>query len=222
LNDFHMSGLDFSFLKKFSPIDTLKQGAPSIGNTTELKKKTAELELQLELFNLIIERYRKFIEDGESKSVSELRQLVRPMDSAIIEMKIGIEDRFNPYSYDSNFLLATQRAMDILFAWKRVKLPLSFWMSFDDMIRLRAADDIDRAIMLCSLFRALGSESARVLIGKDKSAWVSFLFGQKQYVVDVGQKTMSTYPLNEDGIKQFMYNIQYSFNEKDYEDYSQD
>jgi len=217
-----MSGLDFSFLKKFSPIDTLKQGAPSIGNTTELKKKTAELELQLELFNLIIERYRKFIEDGESKSVSELRQLVRPMDSAIIEMKIGIEDRFNPYSYDSNFLLATQRAMDILFAWKRVKLPLSFWMSFDDMIRLRAADDIDRAIMLCSLFRALGSESARVLIGKDKSAWVSFLFGQKQYVVDVGQKTMSTYPLNEDGIKQFMYNIQYSFNEKDYEDYSQD
>jgi len=217
-----MAALDFSFLKKFKSLDSLKQSAPSIGNTAELKKQISELELQLELYNLIIERYRKFIEDGESKSVSELRLLVRPMDSSIIEMKISIEDSFNPYSYDSNFLLATQRAMDTIFAWKRVKMPLSFWMGFDDMIRLRAADDIDRAIILCSLFRALGSQSARVLLGKDKTAWVSFLFGQKQYVVDIGQKTMSTYPLDEDGIKQFMYNIQYSFNEKDYEDYSKE
>ncbi|PIT84074.1 hypothetical protein COU37_05450 [Candidatus Micrarchaeota archaeon CG10_big_fil_rev_8_21_14_0_10_45_29] len=219
---FLMAALDFSFLKKFKSLDSLKQSAPSIGNTAELKKQISELELQLELYNLIIERYRKFIEDGESKSVSELRLLVRPMDSSIIEMKISIEDSFNPYSYDSNFLLATQRAMDTIFAWKRVKMPLSFWMGFDDMIRLRAADDIDRAIILCSLFRALGSQSARVLLGKDKTAWVSFLFGQKQYVVDIGQKTMSTYPLDEDGIKQFMYNIQYSFNEKDYEDYSKE
>jgi hypothetical protein len=111
--------------------------------------------------------------------------------------------------------------MDLVFSWKKVKLPLSFWMSFEDMARLRAADDIDRAILFCSLFRALGSDSARVLIGKDKSAWASFVFNKKQYVVSVVGKSMSAYTLDEDALRQFLYQMQYAFNDKDYEDFSE-
>lgn len=185
-----------------------------------LRKQVVELKVQVELCNIVLERYRKFIEDSESKSISELRELVKPLDSTITELKINIEDQFHPYVYDANFLVATQKAMDMIFAWKKVKAPLSFWMAFSDMARLHAADDIDRAILFCSLFRALGSDSARVLIGKDKSAWTSFAFNKKQYVINVSGKTMSAYAAEEDALRQFMYQMQYEFNDKEYHDFS--
>ncbi|MFH1306087.1 MAG: hypothetical protein ABIH83_00315 [Candidatus Micrarchaeota archaeon] len=216
-----MAKLDLSILKKVS--GGKKEPPPPLkpSETDELKKRISILRMQLELCNIVIERYKKFIEDGETKSISDLRSLVRPMDSTITEIKIGIEDQFHPYVFDSNFLLATQKAMDISFAWKKVKLPVSFWLSFQDMVRLKAADDMDRAILLCSLFRALGSDSSRVLIGKDKSAWVSFTFSEKQYIVNITSRTMSAYPLGDEGLKQFMYGIQYAFNDKDYQDLSE-
>ncbi|MFA5107961.1 MAG: hypothetical protein WC492_00295 [Candidatus Micrarchaeia archaeon] len=216
----NLKDLDLSFLKK-GQTPAQKAAAEPDSELEELKKKMQVQKMQLELMYMIIERYKKFIEDGESKSISDLRTLVRPMDSVITEVKIGIEDQFHPYVYDSNFLLATQRAMDLVFSWKKVKLPVSFWMGFEDMVHLKAADDIDRAIFLCSLFRALGSDSAKVVIGKDRAAWTFFTFGEKDYVVNIGDRTMSAYPNGGDGIKLFMRTALYSFNDKDYSDLSE-
>lgn len=212
-----------SFLKK---LQSGKKAAPaepvSAVEAAKLKKDIELLRMQNTLYGIVVERYKKFIEDGESKSISELRLLIRPMDSAITEMKILIEDQFHPYVYETNFLLATQKAMDLIFSWKKVKLPISFWLSFSDMAAMKAADDMDQAIFLCSLFRSLGSESSRVLIGKDKSAWATFEFSEKTYVVNIAKKTMSAYAKGDDNFKQFMYQVQYAFNDKEYEDFSEE
>ncbi|MFH0927586.1 MAG: hypothetical protein V1822_03335 [Candidatus Micrarchaeota archaeon] len=215
-----MAKFDLSMLKKLAPSGFAKPSASAAIPTPadEIKKKEDIQKLQIELLNLIVERYKKFIEDGETKSLPELRSLIRPMDSTVTEIKIQIQDQFHPYDYNSNYLPATQKAMDIVFAWKKIKMPLSFWMSFEDMVRLKAADDIDRAIILCSIFRALGSDSAKVIIGKDKSAWVSFVFSQKTYVVNMIEKTMSAYPDKSEGLLQFMYSASYAFNDRDFED----
>ena len=148
--------------------------------------------------------------------------MIRPLDATVTEIKIQIEDQFHPYNYESNYLLATQKAMDIIFSWKRIKMPVSFWMAFEDMAKLKAADDLDRAIILCSVFRSLGSDSAKVIIGKDKSAWVSFAFSQKLYIVNIGDKTMSAYPPESEGLKQFMYNAAYTFNDREVEELTSD
>ena len=218
-----MAKLDFSFLKKLAPGTPVAPptGTPAVLvplETAELKKKAEVQRLQIELLNLIVERYKKFIEDGETKSVSELKSLVKPLDAAVTEVKIQIEDQFHPYAYESNFLLATQKAMDIVFSWKKIKMPVSFWMSFEDMVRLKAADDLDRAIFLCSVFRALGSDSSNVLISKDKSAWASFVFAEKTYVVNIAERTMSAYPRGSEGLTQFLYSAAYSFNDRECED----
>jgi len=186
-----------------------------------LRKQLADARLQVEIYKLVVERYRKFIEDSESKSIAELRSLVRPLDSSVTELKISIQDQFHPYLYQDHFLKAVEAGMDLIFSWKPVQMPISFWVSFADMARLKAADDIDRAIVLCSLFRALGSDNAMVLIGKNKSAWVRFGIGDKEYVVDITHKAMNAFSGKDDSLKQFMFGILYSFNDREYSDFSE-
>ncbi len=195
--------------------------ALSVEESENLRAKLADARLQSELYKLIIERYRKFIEDSESKSIAELRQLVRPLDASVTELKISIQDQFHPYLYQDHFLKAVETGLNTTFSWKSVAMPVSFWVNFADMARLHAADDIDRAILLCSLMRALGSDNARVLIGKNKSAWVGFSFGEKQYVVDISRKGMNAFNSKDDSLKQFMFTILYSFNDRDYQDFSE-
>ncbi len=194
---------------------------PTLDEMTALKTQLRDTRLQLELYRIVLERYQKFIEDGEAKSVAELRDLVRPMDSQVTELKINIQDQFHPYLYEKHFLPAVQRALDSLFAYRSVTLPVNFWMGFSDMAHLHAADDIDRAILLCSLLRSLGSESARVLIDKNKGAWVSFVFGEKQYMVDIGRRVMSAYALNDEALRILLKTVQYAFNDREYEDLSE-
>ncbi len=216
-----MANFDLSSLKKLVPNkDAIKPQAQ--GEKDDLLSKLETQRFQIELLNLIIERYKKFIEDGETRSLSELCALVKPMDTVVIELKIQVEDQFHPYSYDSHFLLATQKVMDTIFTYKKIKMPLSFWMSFDDMVRLKCADDLDRAILLCSLFRSLGSDSSKVLIAKDKSAWVSFVFSKKMFIVNIAEKNMSAYDITGDALKQFLYNMAYSFNDRECDDLAGD
>jgi hypothetical protein len=187
-----------------------KEGAKASANQQEeyikeLEEKIKIQELQIEVLYSIIDRYRTIIEESESKSIAELSLLVKPLDAAVTELKVYIEDQFHPYIYDNNFLIATQKVLDIVFSWKKIKLPVSFWMSFEQMVKLKASDDIDRAIFICSVFRALGSDSAKVVIGKDKKAWVFFTFSNKDYIVDIAAKTMSAYPHDGQDIKEFFY-----------------
>lgn len=190
----------------------------------ELDAMRRELDatlLQLEICKIVIDRYRKFIEDGEAKSIAELRSLVKPLDHAVVEMKINIQDAFHPYVYDKHYVPAAQKALDLIFSYKAVTLPVNFWLEFEEIQRLNASDDIDRAILLCSLLRALGSDSAKVMITKNKDALVMFDFGEKHYVVEISRKAMSAYPKNDDQYLQIRHSAIYTFNDAEYEDLSE-
>ncbi|MCX8162989.1 MAG: hypothetical protein N3D10_00340 [Candidatus Micrarchaeota archaeon] len=211
-----IKNLDLSFLKKEQ-----KQKEYQENEIQQLQEQLKIKDLQIEILYLIIDRYRSIIEESESKSIAELSLLVKPLDGTINELKIYIQDQFHPYIYEQHFLAATQKALDIIFSWKKIKLPISFWLTFDEMAKLKAADDIDRAIFICSLFRALGSDSAKVIIAKDKSAWVFFSFENKDYIVDIVKKSMSAYPKDCPEIKEFFYSALYIFNDKEYQDLSE-
>ncbi|MEM3362328.1 MAG: hypothetical protein QXH71_01035 [Candidatus Anstonellaceae archaeon] len=212
-----LKNLDLSFLKKNPKAQNYQEK-----QLEELQEQLKIKDLQIEILYLIIDRYRSIIEESESKSIAELSSLVKPLDGSVNEIKIYIQDQFHPYIYEQHFLLATQKALDIVFSWRKIKLPISFWLNFDEMVRLKAADDIDRAIFICSLFRSLGSDSAKVVISKDKSAWVFFTFNNKDYIVDIAKKSMSAYPKDCQELKEFFYSALYIFNDKEYKDLSED
>ena len=208
----NIKNFDISFFKKS------QQSKDSDDKIAQLQEQIEIQKLQIEVLFMIIDRYRAMIEETESKSVAELSTLIKPTDGTITELKVYIEDHFHPYIYSENFILATQKALDIVFSWKKIKLPISFWMSFDHMLKLKAADDIDLAVFICSLFRALGSDNAKVVIGKDKSAWVFFTFNNKDYIVDIAKKSMSAYPHDSAEVREFFYLAAYAFNDLEHAD----
>jgi len=140
------------------------------------------------IYRKIIERYRELIEASESKSIPELRSLVKPQSSSVIELKDKLTRESKPYEYEKDFLAAAQKAYE--FVKDEIKtehVPVEFWLSPRDILELKAADEMDKAILLCSLLIALGNKSAKVVVemkGGLKHAFVMFSFGNRYYLFD--------------------------------------
>ena len=140
------------------------------------------------IYRKIIERYRELIEASESKSIPELRSLVRPQSSSVIELKDTLTKDFKPYEYEKDFLTAAQRAFEFVKdEIKTERIPVEFWLSPKDILELKAADEMDKAILLCSLLIALGNKGAKVVVemkGGLKHAFVMFSSGNRYYLFD--------------------------------------
>jgi hypothetical protein len=140
------------------------------------------------VYKRIIERYRELIEAGESKSIPELRSLVRPQSSSIAELKDKLTKEFKPYEYERNFLTVAQKAYE--FVKDEIKtehVNIEFWLSPKDILELKVADEMDKAILLCSLLIALGNRNAKVVVemkGGLRHAFVMFSFGNRFYLFD--------------------------------------
>jgi hypothetical protein len=156
---------------------------------------SSECESELEvskrrelIYKKIIERYRELIEAGESKSIPELRSLVRPQSSSVIELKDKLTKEFKPYDYERDFVTAAQKAYE--FVKDEIKtehVNIEFWLSPKDILELNAADEMDKAILLCSLLIALGNKTAKVVVemkGGLKHAFVMFSFSNRYYLFD--------------------------------------
>ncbi|MFH1470580.1 MAG: hypothetical protein ABIF01_02425 [Candidatus Micrarchaeota archaeon] len=135
----------------------------------------------------VIDRYRDHIEAGETKTVPDLKNLIDPKSKAVQEVKQKIEDSFHPYLYEANFEAAADKA----FGFLRddigdEALPVDFWLSPDDVIELKLADEMDKAIFLCSLIIALDNETAKVVVETNgtRHAFVMFEFKEKFHLMD--------------------------------------
>jgi len=170
-----------------------KREAPEPKPEPDEAAKECESELEVikrreSIYRKIIERYRELIEAGESKSIPELRSLVRPQSSSVLELKEKLTREFKPYEYERDFLAASQKAYE--FVKDEIKtehVNIEFWLSPKDILELSTADEMDKAILLCSLLIALGNKGAKVVVemkGGLKHAFVMFSFGNRYYLFD--------------------------------------
>ena len=143
--------LDLPFMKRkeAGKEEPGSRGAPAT-------PEPSEEELKLQLYKLIIDRYRDKIEEYETKSVSDLKDLVQPRNEKIAELRESICAGFHPYVYGEHFPAASKMAFEFVSSFRTLPLPVSFWLSFEEMQELMAGDEIDKSILLCSLLRALG------------------------------------------------------------------
>jgi len=126
------------------------------------------LKRRLLLYRRIIERYREVIEQAEAKSAAELKNLVSPGDEAVLAVKERIASAFRPYIPEKDFEEAAGRAFEFVRSEiASERLPLAFWLRPKDILELRAADEMDKAVFLCSLLLALENDSARVVVASD-------------------------------------------------------
>jgi len=178
-------------------------------------------EVRLKIYRLIIDRYRDKIEEYETKSVSDLKLLVQPRNERVAAMRESLTESFHPYVYEEHFLSAAKMAFEYVSSFRTLSLPVSFWLDFTEMQQMMAGDEIDKSILFCSLLRALGSESAKVVVTDSRNSHVLFDFSGKFFVADHIQKELVE-KVSEAEAKTLMRGKPlYSFNDKDYEDFQE-
>jgi hypothetical protein len=140
------------------------------------------------LYLKIIERYKDYIEATEDKSITELRTLVVPDNPVVQRVVSEIKSSFRPYIHERDFYAASQKAFeycrDVL---RNEFLPLQFWLAPEDLDSLKACDEIDKAIFLCSMLVALENPGAKVVVEAGEQvrhAFVTFEFSGEFHLMD--------------------------------------
>ena len=191
----------------------------------EEKEELADFKLKSELYKTILLRYQDMIEQSESKTIAEMKGMIRPEDKSVIEMKDSIIATCHPYIYEEKFPEAFKMAVSRLCMIKTVKLPIEFWLSndFSEMLALGAGDGMDKAIFLCSLLRALGNSDVWVVVTSARKSYVVSSFWEESTLVDVETCEQAGGPTREEVLKALSEKskVLYAFNDKEYEEHTE-
>jgi hypothetical protein len=174
---------------------------------------------KLEIYKLVISRYKGLISEKESVSITEIRQKVSPYNDFIRNLRESLLKDIVPYDPRLHFLAAAEKAMDYVRKIRTCEFAFTFWMSFSEMDSLRVGTSMDKAILLAALLRSLESPDARVLVSRRGRAFVRFshagtpyLFVPESGSLLVGDDAMKL--LSDDSIS-------YCFNDLVYENYEE-
>ena len=181
----------------------------------------ADLDSQakLEIYKLVLSRYKDLISEKESRSISEIRQRVSPYDDFIRKLRDSFISDMVPYIPQAQFFVAAQRAMDYVRGIRSFEFVFTFWMDFKEMDELKFGTSMDKAILLAALLRSLESEDVRVLVTKRRSAFVKFVWNGAPYLFAAENGSLLA---GEDTTKIFADDpIAYSFNDLVYENYEE-
>jgi hypothetical protein len=189
------------------------------------KEKMEEYYHKILLYQLLVSRYKDHIEGNETKTVPDVKSLVQPTNSNItpIVQKIKSENK--------DFMKQFQNAYEYVDEIHSVPyIGATLWLSVKEMLDNKVADYEDKAILLCSILRALGA-NALVLVAlmTDGSNRPLVLLSMKDKSIMLDPNTKHDFikfvGKRNDLIRQFsvegnrIKRIQYEFNDKDYISY---
>ncbi len=141
-----------------------------------IKEKSKMLQKLVDIMSLIVSKYDRVIREREEKSVEELKKLVKPKSQVVKDLVKAYDNTMKAYNYVRDHIMEVEMPTHV-----------PFWMKLDDIVRVGAGDDHDRAILLCSMLRAMG-EDAYVLIAEtslgEERAFVVLKKPDKFYLLD--------------------------------------
>ncbi len=135
------------------------------------------------IYKKMVERYKKEIEEKEYRSISELRLMVSPYNEFIKALKERLLEGIQPYNYENHFFSAVEKATEYIKGIENVQMPIEFYLSFEEIDLIKAAETREQTILLASLLRAFGSESAAVLL-TSKRPYVYFKWKDEHYLIN--------------------------------------
>jgi hypothetical protein len=174
---------------------------------------------KLEIYKLVLSRYKDMISEKESRSISEIRQRVSPYNDFIRGLRSRMLEGLEPYDPAEHSLEAAERAMDYVRRIRTCEFAFTFWMEFREMEALRIGTAMDKAILLAAILRSLEAADARVLVSRKGSALVRFSAGGRQYIFVPESGSLL---MGDDAMKLFSDDpVAYSFNDLLYENYEE-
>lgn len=172
---------------------------------------------KLEIYKLVLGRYKNLIGEKESKSISEIRQRVSPYNPVIRAVRERLLQDIAPYSYNHHFLAAAQKAISYVASIRTCEFSFSFYVDFREMEELRIGTAMDKAIYLAAILRSLESEDVRVLVTRKGRAFVRYVYKDSSFtfVPETGSLLSG-----EDAMKLLSEDpLAYSFSDLLYENY---
>ncbi len=168
----------------------------------------------LEVAEYILARHKDELEKEEIRSLSRLRQIISPYSEYVSSLKTKILKSLAPYKKEENFLDAVQEIVSHASGIEIVQLPIQYSLSFEEMEKFGAASRIDKALLVTSLLRAIGTESAYCIVGNQYSL-VKFRWLNEQYAVDIDKNEL----LSGEKAEEFIMNSKprYIFNDLSFE-----
>ncbi|MFQ5406166.1 MAG: hypothetical protein ACE5DI_03365 [Candidatus Micrarchaeia archaeon] len=172
-----------------------------------LQEDLAAYKLRARVYKKIINRYADAIGRGEQKTVPQLKELIKPGDLAVLEVRDQLinkvegdkktsvqgkpfETKLLKYDFEKDFLAVAPKAFEYVKSLQSInaEIDASYWLSPAEIVELQAADPMDKAIFLCSLLHALGCKDARVrlvqLEDASKHPLVIFQYDNQTYLLD--------------------------------------
>ena len=171
-------------IKEFIPFFQEEKKEQAV--TVERRSEINRLKDMLRAYEQIIERYRTLIEREESKTIADLKLMIKPEDETIVRIRNEIIDKIRPYIFDQHFLVAAETAHKFVREVRTSKVPVDFWLTPKELIELRGGDPMDKAVFLCSLLVALENQEAYVVVGVNggTKVAVAFKFKDDWYFID--------------------------------------
>lgn len=174
---------------------------------------------KLEIYRLILNRYKGMITEKETKPISEIRQKTAPYQPLVKRLRDEFVSDMVPYDSRRYFMSAAERAIAYIRQVKTCEFAFTFWVEFEEMDRLKIGTSLDKAIFLCALLRALDAEDCRVLVTRKNRSLVKFTHGSTSYVFVPESGSLL---VGEDVQKAFLDDpVTYSFNDLSYENYDE-
>lgn len=158
------------------------------------------MEKRMEIAEYILKRHREEIEKEEVRSLSRLRQLISPYSEYVAALKLKVLSPLAPYRKEEKLLDAVKSILAHCSGIEAIQLPVQYSLSFEEMDALKAAPPIDKALLVTSLLRAVGSETAATVIGKE-CVLVQFSWLGEKYAIDIEKNSLLSGKEAEDSIK---------------------
>lgn len=143
-----------------------------------------EVGKECELYQLIVMRYKELIEKSEDKTITEIRAMISPYNEFIQKKKAELLLHLPSYDPEKDFFSAAQKAIEYIKSIENVEMPIKFWLSFEELDRLKAGSVYNQALLLASLFRAMDGKNILVYATEKGNFYVGFSWQGLQYVVN--------------------------------------
>jgi uncharacterized coiled-coil protein SlyX/regulator of replication initiation timing len=198
------------------------QSASGDDELAKYKEKMEEYYHKILLYQLLIAKYKNTIEASETKNAQDVKSLVQPANSHVVDLVKKIK------SANTEALKQYKAAYDAIDEIHSIPyIGATFWLSIADMLENKVADYEDKAILLCSILRALGA-NAKVLVASmtdgSNRPFVLITLKDRAMLLDPNKKHefVRYAGKRNDAIKQFsdsgnkIKRVLYEFNDKDY------
>jgi len=156
----------------------------------EKRSEANILQDKIRFYELVLGRYRQMIEHSESKTIADLKAMIKPNDETVQKVKEEITSAMRPYIYDQHFQIAAESAHKTVREMRTLKSLIDFWLAPKEMLNLKGGDPMDKAVFLCSLLIALDNPDSYVIVGVDSGIKVAvgYKFGDQWHLLDTTSK----------------------------------